>query len=814
MFDVRPTRPDGSLNLEKIRSVRKTLVISERKETKKPIRYKKFADIRTDFEIYEPEKIKQYEQKEPRRANIIQLGRTVSDDLISISRIPESPKVFTDHKSPEEITETSSRQEEEEIVKSTEDVLLSLGAKKTKRGRKKKKRDYDTEFQFLPEKILSRLKFSYSLSFAAVLIAFSLIIPAASLLQKGFDTKTALLKNSQEALGQFAEAKDNLASGKFDSAATNFEQSYEILNEARSEIGRVGGNFSEILRFIPGISKVASANYVISAGENLALAGKKISESAKTLGSLENPLDQNEKNSPALTDVFLNLRNGIRGASDELAQAEENISKVNMNDLPEEMKPQFLELKEKLPAINASLKNFLDYSQIFLDVLGYNGPRKFLFLFQNNQEMRATGGFIGSYGILDISNGRVKKLFVDDIYNPDGQLRARVIPPEPIQKMSAVWTMHDANWFPDFPASAEKVSWFYEKTGGPTVDGVIAVTPNLMQNLLEITGPIEMPEYDTTIDADNFIEKTQYEVEVDYDKEENRPKKFIADLMPKILDEIFSTKDVSRMARVLSALNKSLGEKQLLLYSKNYNIQKLISEEGWSGEIRNTGKDYLSVINTNINGYKTDGVISETIEHQNEIQPDGSVVDTVAITRKHNGGNEKYDWWNKVNGDWMRVYVPEGSKLLEASGQTREFVSPPLDYGTLGFKKDPQVEANEDSTQVDEKTGTRIYAENHKTAFANWVYVSPGETTRITYKYVLPFKLSFDSLHHPTDSFSVLFQKQSGSIGSKLVSEIKLPQNMKTIWHWPENAKQDGNALKMETNLNVDRFVGAALEKK
>ena len=105
-------------------------------------------------------------------------------------------------------------------------------------------------------------------------------------------------------------------------------------------------------------------------------------------------------------------------------------------------------------------------------------------------------------------------------------------------------------------------------------------------------------------------------------------------------------------------------------------------------------------MNTNINGYKTDGVIDETIEHQSELQTDGSIVDTVTITRTHNGGNEKYDWWNKVNGDWMRVYVPEGSKLLEASGQTREFVSPPLDYQSLGFKKDPQARGNEDRCRL------------------------------------------------------------------------------------------------------------------
>jgi hypothetical protein len=161
----------------------------------------------------------------------------------------------------------------------------------------------------------------------------------------------------------------------------------------------------------------------------------------------------------------------------------------------------------------------------------------------------------------------------------------------------------------------------------------------------------------------------------------------------------------------------------------------------------------------------------------------------------------------------MRIYVPKDAKLLAVDGQTRETVRPALDYSSLGFKKDPQVQAEEDSSRVDEKSGTKIYSENNKTVFANWIYVSPGESTTVTYKYILPFKLTFDALQHPADSFSVLYQKQSGSIGSKLTSQIDLPNGMRAIWRWPDNLNQNGNTLKMEAILDTDKFVGIAVEK-
>jgi len=846
MFDVKPVNPDGSLNLKKIRKLRRMVALPDKKFQEKDFSRKdvsvseRKSGLRlTDVvgpKIYlkpqlESKKIEPAETYLPVESFFVEPQQDFTQfqprsepfnhffEMPSENYQPEIEHETSYFPAIENFSKKISEPDPEKIIFKKRSRKFSLNKKiesiKKLTGRlmpdfgklKIQKNVFSQDHSFVPS-------FSYAASFACALLLFSFSVPAFSYVQKAFDMKTTLVATGEKALGQFAQAKDNLSNSQFDKAAVDFSESYQILADASRDIAHIGGNFSEILRFVPGISKVASANYVVSAGQHFSLAGKSLAESAKSLSSIGNPLDSaNQINQPSLTDLFLNLRRGIEQSSGELSAAQDDLNKVNLDDLPLETREQFAQLKNKLPLVNESLTNFLDYSQIFLDVLGYNGPRKYLFLFENNNEMRSTGGFIGSYGILDISNGRVKKLFVDDIYNPDGQLKARVIPPAPIQKMSAVWTMHDANWFPNFPTSAEKVSWFYEKTGGPTVDGVIAITPELLRDLLAITGPIDMPEYDTTIDADNFIEKTQAEVELDYDKELNQPKKFVADLTPKILDKVMSEKGLASVLKTLKAFNAALSEKHLLLYSRNYNIQKLISNQKWSGEILNTDKDYLSVINTNINGFKTDGVIEETIDHKSEIASDGSIVDTVSITRKHNGGNEAYDWWNKVNGDWMRVYVPDGAKLLEVSGQTREFVPPALDYQSLGFKKDPQIQAEDDSARIDEESGTKIYDENNKTVFANWVYVSPGESVTITYKYALPFRLSFDSLQHPADSFSVLYQKQSGSVGSKLVSQVNLPDNLKTIWRWPDNAKQEGNSLKMETILDTDKFVGLAVEK-
>jgi hypothetical protein len=323
-----------------------------------------------------------------------------------------------------------------------------------------------------------------------------------------------------------------------------------------------------------------------------------------------------------------------------------------------------------------------------------------------------------------------------------------------------------------------------------------------------------MPEYNITLTSDNFIAETQSEVEVDYDKQDNRPKKILSDLAPLVLDKIFNANDWKKTLAAVSVISSGLQEKHVLLYSSDNEIEKIISDLGWSGEILTTQGDYLSVINTNINGFKTDGVVEESIDQQAEIKPGGTIVDTVTITRKHNGGNQNYEWWNKVNADYMRVYVPSGSELIGVEGQTREVVEPSIDYKALGFRTDPDIEKEEASVRVDKNSGTRVYEDSGKTVFANWVYVSPKEEVKIKYTYRLPFKLQFDAENHPADSYSLLVQKQSGSLGSEFSSRLIFPASYEIIRKLPETAETGNNSITNEAKLSNDFLYGLVFKLK
>lgn len=619
--------------------------------------------------------------------------------------------------------------------------------------------------------------------------------------------KQSVIRNGESGYENLTLAVESMQAERFGGSLDHFNEAYQAFSRGADDLSVWGSSLFDLLRFVPGLSKISSGQYALEAGRHFALAGIPLARIGEELSFSKKAYAQGEKIS--LLNFLKRIRIPLEETLVELEAGNQALERVDIRDIPDEKQDQFLSMKRDLPAFIGLVRSLDTHEALLEDLLGGNGPRKYLFLLQNNHELRATGGFIGSYALMDVNNGVVRRFFVDGIFNPDGQLKEKIVPPKAIQKVSTNWSLHDSNWFPDFPASAEKAIFFYEKTGGPTVDGVITLTPTVMQKLLAVTGPIAIPQYGLTVDAENFIPVIQEQVEVGYDKEENQPKKVLADLMALLLERVFALQDRTALYGVAQALVEGLNEKQMLLYMRHQETQALIDEAGWSGRMLASSKDYLSVIHTNINGYKTDGVIDETIRHAAEIDADGSIVDTVAITRTHRGGHTPYDWWNRVNADYLRVYVPEGSELLSAKGATWEFPEPPLDYAALGFRRDADVEREESSMLIDEKSGTRVYRDAGKTVFGAWVYVSPQESVTVEYRYRLPFRIDMEKVRQGgADSYAALYQKQSGSAGSRLFASVVVPEGIGPIWQTGENLIPYGREWRLETTLVTDAFAG------
>jgi len=648
------------------------------------------------------------------------------------------------------------------------------------------------------------LVYFISMSFIVSSVIFSL-----SFVQKGIEQRGRALGASIQAYNYLQLAGQSVGNFEFRNGMNNLSLAALNFAEANNIIDEFGMGITKILNNIPVDTPITTVKNLTSAGENISLAGKNLAELLHKISGLD-------KNDFSINYIS-NFQTNINGIALYLRKTQDNINNIDLDYIPEGLREKVDMLKNQLPAVAQNFENLSQDIPVIVEAFGKPGLKKYLIIFENNSEMRATGGFIGSYAILDMENGRIKNLFIDDVFNLDGQLKKNVIPPKPIQKISASWSMHDANWFADFPTSARKVALFYERAGGSTVDGVIAITPNVIEKMLEITGPIEISKYNVTIDKENFLSKTQLQVEDLYDRSENKPKQFLADLAPKIIEKMFHTETLNNTEKIqrylgfINAIEESLNEKHIILYFRDTDLENMIVKNKWGGKILNSSGDYLNVVHSNINGYKTDAVIDEQILHEAEIFSDGSIIDTVKIIREHTGGSKSYDWYNRVNSDYMRVYVPYGSVLLEAKGHTLQDYESFVDYSK--FETDPGVVEVENSVKIDPDSGTYIFKESGKTVFGNWVFVSPGERVEVVYKYKLPYKVDFDNFTKPADKYNILVQKQLGSYDRKFFGSIKLPKGWNVVWKSQEIEAISQTKAIIQTDLETDKIYGIVFDR-
>src|SRR3989344_3772431 len=349
---------------------------------------------------------------------------------------------------------------------------------------------------------------------------------------------------------------------------------------------------------------------------------------------------------------------------------------------------------------------------------------------------------MGSLGILSVRNGGIVNFTMPGggTYDLQGSLTKFIQAPEPLRYLNPRWEFQDINWWRDWPTSAKMIDQFYQWSGGETIDGVMAIDATVIKDLLVVTGPIAMPKYGLTIAADNFVKETTAEVEERYDRTENKPKQFLADMAPLLIKKIFE--EVGKNpTTILDVLNRNFNEKHILMYLRNNEQQALIEQLGWGGEVRPLPRltDSLGIVHTNIGGGKTDGVISDQVKHEVAISQDSRLVDSVDLARTHQGKPDG-TLTGINNNDYIRFYVPSGSRLIKAEGFQKPLgaqLQPVSSWETPAALLD-----RTGSESIDDNSGTEIYQEFGRTVFANWLVVSPQETASVKIQYELPWSLS------------------------------------------------------------------------
>lgn len=396
--------------------------------------------------------------------------------------------------------------------------------------------------------------------------------------------------------------------------------------------------------------------------------------------------------------------------------------------------------RDQIPFITNSMSQLIPATTIIPAIAGFPNPQTYLFLLENNTELRPTGGFIGTYGVLKVSSGDITSFSTNDVYTLDkpAQKYVNIDPPAPLRKYNDTtqWLFRDSNWSPDFPTAAQKALDFYRLENGPqkNFDGVIAMTPTFASGLLKISGPITVSG--VTFTPENLVDKLQPLAD---------RKDLIGEMSKVLMNRILSL-PLGRWSELIRVLTNGLQEKHILFFSRDPSLERQILEQNWGGGLQNDSIDSLLVVDANLASLKTDGVMSRSIQYELTVQ-ESTASAKVSITYTNNG---KFTATTTRYRTYTRAYVPLGSVLTESSGAM-----------------------NNDKLHGARPGTVDVYDDLRKTVFGAFISIEPGTSGTLSFTYTLPQSVAY-AVKNGTYELSV--QKQPGTKGHNLHGTLTFPK--------------------------------------
>lgn len=473
----------------------------------------------------------------------------------------------------------------------------------------------------------------------------------------------------------------------------------------------------------------------------------------------------------------------LNGLKANVSLAYLNLKQFDESGLFFPIRNKIYEFESNLLLASEMLEKAVPLSEMIPALAGYPEKSTFLVMLQNNDELRPSGGFLGTYGILEIDSGDILRFDTHDIYHMDMPVKdlINIEPPEPIkQYLNQKWYMRDANWYPDWPTSAQKIQWFYHlednllppqnqiNNFNGDFEGIIGITPEFVTSLLNMVGPIEIEGELYT--PENFTELLEYRVQrgfVDLGVPRWHRKEVIGDISKEIKIRLFDL-PVKNWKEIFYLINDNIQKKDLLVYLNDSQFQALSKEFGWAGEIKDVQGDYLMVVDANLAAYKTDAVMGKSLSYNLEQSANGLFA-KLNINYAHYGG---FDWRTTRYQSYTRIYVPEGSTLIKAEGFTSEKIDVINEFG--------------------------------KTYFGGFLSVEPGAIKNIYLEYKLPEKLN-ETIQ--AGAYELYVQKQPGNKTNELVVDLKMKNDIKSYWPHSFFARaKNKSEISWKTDLSADKI--------
>ncbi|MCL4263389.1 MAG: DUF4012 domain-containing protein [Anaerolineae bacterium] len=426
-------------------------------------------------------------------------------------------------------------------------------------------------------------------------------------------------------------------------------------------------------------------------------------------------------------------------------------------------------------------------------LMGMDGPRTYLIIIQNEDEARPTGGFITGAGLLHVADGRIVNLDFQDGNAIDNWVEKPYdFPPQPLYDFMGLelFLYRDANFWPDFPTSAETATRLYSYGQDvPEPDGTIAIDQQFVKLLLQGIGPVTIPDTGQRLTAQNVIghfqeawAKTDEQTVGDWHEER---KSFLGTFGQAIQAKIESGLGEIDPLTLVRSLHTAAETGHMQIYMRDPALMALFDELNWDGRLENpTGQDFLSVIDSNMGYNKVNMHVARALDYRVNLHPDGRADAALTIHYTNNAPFEPEEtdcfqdtvldysqapsyqeladecYWN-----YLRVYVPGGTILTDSSHH--EVPQETMISAHQGWNNPAQT--------LNEFAGW--------STFANFILVPQKETVTVSFDYTLPVVVNADGR---TQTYQLTIRPQAGARPQSVQVTVNLPPGAHLLSTIPE----------------------------
>lgn len=529
----------------------------------------------------------------------------------------------------------------------------------------------------------------------AIALLVSLAIPLVAGLV-AYNTYSSIRGEALDGVSHLMSLKSLLSVAKSDPTAVLNPQK---LQQARSDLGLAQGDFLQLQQLVvqPGIQdtvqqyapqyagKLGMAQRLVQVGLDVTQMGTELLGVASLGANIlhGSPLAAGSTKpliTPAdVTNIEAVLAHSLYYINDIQAQ----MSQVKLSDLPisASQQQELASVMTLLPKVQSYVQQGQSLIGLVSWLLGVGGERRFLVQTMDRAELRPGGGFTGQYGILDIKDGRMAPFTLQDVteldYAGNGQELGRQTPPQYRMWMNfGNWGLRDSNLSGDFPTTAQLAMGVFQDEGGGPVDGDIAFTPVVIEHILDVIGPVQVPEYNETITAQNLEDKLHYyqqnfsAIAVQQQKTGTHnaaTRKAFTTLLGKILLQKVEHLPVKTLLKIAQNATKDIQSRDLEIYFTNPQAEAWLAQHGYSGAMSSfTNADGFMVVQANISISKASQYVQTTYQDNIALDTQGGATHTLTITLNYQQKGPVYG--QDTYADYIRVYAPQNAQFIGGDG--------------------------------------------------------------------------------------------------------------------------------------------------